>query len=154
MHIGALARATGRSIHTIRWYERQGLMRDVARDGGGRRVYGAEHVAWLRFLDRLRFTGLSIREMRTYARLAASAGDNLAEQRELLERHRDAVCGRMRELADAVALIEWKIDFYRRWEETGTRPAEGGRPSIDTLRQPRLQSPRSARNQRAPVESP
>ena len=53
-HIGRLARETGRSVHTIRWYEKQGLMPGVTRDAGGRRVYMTQHIGWLLFLDRLR----------------------------------------------------------------------------------------------------
>jgi hypothetical protein len=55
-HIGVLSARTGRSIHTIRWYEAQGLIPGVARDGGGRRVYGELHVGWLALMDRLRRT--------------------------------------------------------------------------------------------------
>jgi DNA-binding transcriptional MerR regulator len=72
-HIGRLARETGRSVHTIRWYEKQGLMPGVTRDPGGRRVYVTQHIGWLLFLDRLRYAGMTVREMRRYASLAARA---------------------------------------------------------------------------------
>src|SRR5215207_11397676 len=52
--IGWLATKAGRSVHTIRWYERQGLLPGVTRDAGGRRVYLPEHVQWLALMDRLR----------------------------------------------------------------------------------------------------
>ena len=52
--IGELSARSGRSIHTIRWYEAQGLMPGVQRDGGGRRVYAEGHVAWLQLMQRLR----------------------------------------------------------------------------------------------------
>ena len=68
-HIGALAQRTGRSIHTIRWYEAQGLIPGVERDGGGRRVYGDLHVGWLDLMDRLRRSGMSIAEHRAALRL-------------------------------------------------------------------------------------
>jgi DNA-binding transcriptional MerR regulator len=44
MKIGELARLSGRSVHTIRWYEAQGLMPGAAREAGGRRVFSAVHV--------------------------------------------------------------------------------------------------------------
>lgn len=47
LHIGDIAGRTGRSVHTIRWYERQGLIPGVSRDAGGRRVYSDYHVGWL-----------------------------------------------------------------------------------------------------------
>ena len=57
LHIGEVATRTGRSVHAIRWYEAQGLVPGVERDGGGRRVYTEHHVGWLEFMDRLRGTG-------------------------------------------------------------------------------------------------
>ena len=65
-HIGALANRSGRSIHTIRWYETQGLIPGVERDAGGRRIYVEQHVGWLQLMERLRHTGMSIAEMRAY----------------------------------------------------------------------------------------
>jgi DNA-binding transcriptional MerR regulator len=66
LHIGDIASRTGRSVHTIRWYERQGLIPGVCRDGGGRRVYSDYHVGWLDLMERLRSTGMSIKVMREY----------------------------------------------------------------------------------------
>ena len=63
LRIGELAERTGRSVHTIRWYERQGLIPGVVRDSGGRRVYHERHVSWLELIERLRFTGMSIAQM-------------------------------------------------------------------------------------------
>ena len=56
MHIGRLSRLTGRSVHTIRWYESQQLIPGVRRDLQGRRTYVVSHVAWLELLDRLKRT--------------------------------------------------------------------------------------------------
>ncbi|MGA2730769.1 MAG: MerR family DNA-binding transcriptional regulator [Terracidiphilus sp.] len=46
-HAGELATRTGRSVHTIRWYETQGLMPGVLRDSGNRRVYSELHLSWI-----------------------------------------------------------------------------------------------------------
>jgi DNA-binding transcriptional MerR regulator len=70
LRIGEVASRTGRSVHTIRWYEQQGLLPGVTRDATGRRVYSEYHVGWLDLMDRLRFTGMSITQMRQYTALA------------------------------------------------------------------------------------
>ncbi len=62
LRIGALAKHTGRSGHTIRWYEAQGLMPGLRRDVAGRRRYSAEHIGWLDLMARLRATRKSITE--------------------------------------------------------------------------------------------
>ena len=119
IRIGDLARETGRSVHAIRWYEQQGLIPHVVRDGGGRRTY---HVEWLRFLERLRFTGMAIREMRAYADLVVAGHRSLGERQTLLARHRMAVAARIGELSAALGLIDEKVAYYREWQENRRRP--------------------------------
>ena len=84
LHIGELARQTGRSIHTIRWYESQGLIPGVTRDRGRRRVYTEYHIGWLDLMERLRFTGMSVRQMREYTALAKQGAVTLPQRRAAL----------------------------------------------------------------------
>lgn len=121
--IGELAARSGRSVHTIRWYDAQGLMPGVLRDGGGRRVFSARHVEWLALLDRLRSTGMSIAEMRAYTALVRQGRTSLARQRELLATHRERVAASIDAWQAALALIDAKLDFYAQWIATGERPA-------------------------------
>ena len=69
-YIGGFARLTGRSVHTIRWYEAQGLIPGVVRDRGGRRVYVRDHVDHLIFLEQLRRTGMTVKETRRFSGLS------------------------------------------------------------------------------------
>jgi DNA-binding transcriptional MerR regulator len=121
-HIGELGRRTGRSVHTIRWYEAQGLMPGVARDGGGRRVYGTLHASWLDLMDRLRRTGMSIAEMRRYTALVMQGSATLKERQALLAAHRVRVTETIAQWTDALALIDSKIDYYEEWAQSGKRP--------------------------------
>lgn len=123
LHIGALASRTGRSVHTIRWYETQGLIPGVARDGTGRRVYTEQHVGWLLLMERLRATGMSIAEMRRYTRLVQQGRSTLAERNELLRAHRQRVLDTIAQWTESLALLDAKIAFYDRWQVEGRRPA-------------------------------
>jgi DNA-binding transcriptional MerR regulator len=69
LRIGELAQRTGRSVHTIRWYEQQGLLPPVPRLGT-HRLYSNRHVEWLELMDRLRLSGMPIAELRRYTALA------------------------------------------------------------------------------------
>jgi DNA-binding transcriptional MerR regulator len=122
-HIGELAALTGRSVHTIRWYETQGLMPGVERDSGGRRVYRAQHLGWLELMHRLRSTGMSIAAMREYAALVADGKGTLKQRRMRLAEHREHVKRHIAELAQSVKLLDRKLKFYDEWIETGTQPA-------------------------------
>jgi DNA-binding transcriptional MerR regulator len=122
LHIGALSARTGHSVHTIRWYEAQGLMPGVQRDGGGRRVYADGHVGWLELMQRLRRTGMSIAEMRRYTSLVRQGKSTLAARQAMLQEHRERVQRTIGEWQQALVLLDSKIDFYGQWQRTGQRP--------------------------------
>ena len=115
LHIGELARLSGRSVHTIRWYEAQHLMPGAARDAGGRRMFSQAHVEWLALLDRLRASGMSIRDMQAYARLVRQGKPALADCRRMLQSHREKVEQRAADLRQALALVDRKIALYDQW---------------------------------------
>jgi len=122
LRIGELSSRTGRSIHTIRWYETQGLVPGVVRDAANRRVYSEQHVGWLDLMDRLRRTGMSIAEMREYTTLVQQGRTTLQQRREVLSRHRERVRERIAECTEALVLLDGKIDFYGQWLAPGRRP--------------------------------
>jgi len=122
LRIGELATRTRRSVHTIRWYESQGLMPGVARDAADRRVYNELHVSWLELMERLRGTGMSIADMREYTALVMQGKNTLKARQAMLAAHRTRVLQKIAELQEALVLIDGKIDFYGEWVASGQRP--------------------------------
>lgn len=121
-HIGRLVELTGRSEHTIRWYERQGLIPNVGRDRGGRRVYEQGHVDHLIFLEWLRLTGMTVADMRTFTDLSMQGWRTLEKRQELLNTHRQTVEQRIVDLQVALDLIEAKTEYFSRWASQKKRP--------------------------------
>jgi DNA-binding transcriptional MerR regulator len=122
LRIGDIASRTGRSIHTIRWYEAQGLIPGISRDGGGRRVFSEYHVGWLDLMDRLRHTGMSIKQLREYTALVKQGSRTLKQRRALLAAHRARVQENIAQWSEALELVEAKIEFYDEWVARGERP--------------------------------
>jgi DNA-binding transcriptional MerR regulator len=122
LRIGKLARLTGRSVHTIRWYEAQRLIPGVRRDLQGRRVYNEQHVEWLALLDRLRRSGMSIKGLREYASMVRKGALSLRERQQLLREHRRLIEERIADLTQAMAVVDAKIEFYAKWLRTGVQP--------------------------------
>ena len=122
LRIGKLASLTGRSVHTIRWYEAQRLIPGVRRDLQGRRIYNEQHVEWLALLDRLRRSGMSIKELQDYASLVRKGSASLRERQQLLRTHRQLIEQRIADLAQALEVIDSKIEFYAKWLRTGVQP--------------------------------
>jgi DNA-binding transcriptional MerR regulator len=107
------AQASGVTAHTLRYYERAGLLDPIDRNGSGHRRYRDEDLERIRFLTKLRSTGMPIREVRRYAELM-KRGEQTNEQRmALLEAHRKSVLHRLEETKRNLELIEWKINYYR-----------------------------------------
>jgi DNA-binding transcriptional MerR regulator len=75
LKIGELARQTGLSIKTIRYYERRGLLEQPPRTQGGYRLYGPEEVASVRFVQRAKLLGLMLAEIRELVRLAVRCNE-------------------------------------------------------------------------------
>ncbi|KWV48859.1 MerR family transcriptional regulator [Bradyrhizobium macuxiense] len=123
LYIGDIARRSGRSVHTIRWYEAQGLMPGVIRDRGRRRVYSDYHIGWLDLMERLRLTGMSIRQLREYTALVKQGSASLRKRRALLAEHQLRVQAMIAKWTEALALVDAKIEFYDEWVAGGTRPA-------------------------------
>jgi DNA-binding transcriptional MerR regulator len=111
--ISGAARASGVSAHTLRYYERAGLLDPVDRAASGHRRYAEEDLARIQFLTKLRSTGMPIRQIREYAELMRR-GDNTHEARlALLAAHRDAVRAHLAETERNLELIDYKIGYYR-----------------------------------------
>lgn len=112
MKIGELARQTGLSAHTIRYYERIGLLPYADRDRSRQRDYDASILLWIDFLGRLKTTGMPIREMLRYAALRQRGDSTEAERRTLLEQHRERVRAHVADLEACLLVLDTKIAGY------------------------------------------
>jgi DNA-binding transcriptional MerR regulator len=112
MRIGELAAVSGLSAHTIRYYERIGLMPAASRNGSGHRSYAPQTLAWIEFLGRLKTTGMPISEMLRYAKLRERGADSEAERRALLVAHRKAVRAHVDDLMECLNVLDAKIAGY------------------------------------------
>ena len=118
--IATTADRLGVSAHTLRYYERIGLVR-VDRDASGRRRYDTAGVRRLVFLTRMRTSGMPIRDLRRYVELVEAGRDTVPERLSLLTEHRDDLRARIDELQLALAATDYKIAAYtRELEEQAT----------------------------------
>ncbi len=112
--IGQVATLTGLSAHTLRWYERVGLLEGVARDAYGNRQYTRRDLRRLTMLVRLRTTGMPVIEMQRYAELLRGGDATEPERARLLEAHRDRVQAHIADLHRDLDMINRKLASYRR----------------------------------------
>ena len=115
---GQAAEKTGFSLDALRYYERIGLLDNIARTAGGQRVFTADDLAWLGILRCLRDTGMPINRMIRYAELARGGDETMAERTELLEAHDDSIERKIADLRAEQRHIREKIAWYRSAQST------------------------------------
>jgi DNA-binding transcriptional MerR regulator len=112
--IAEAARRTGVSAHTLRYYERAGLVvTPVGRTASGRRRYRELDLKWIIICTKLRDTGMPIAGIRRYAELVAAGPGNEGERLALLEAHREQVRAALAQARQSLAVLDHKIDVYR-----------------------------------------
>lgn len=110
--ISEVAEETGLTAHTLRWYERIGLLDPVDRSHSGQRRYNEADLARLAFLGRLRLTGMPVADMLRYVELAREGERTTGERRDILVAQREEVLQRIADLHATLAVLDHKIDFY------------------------------------------
>ena len=114
LSIGELARLTGLSPHTLRFYETAGLLRPVVRSASGHRRYRAQDQLWLAFVLRLKKTGMPLAEIRRYADLREQGEGSLSPRLAMLKLHHERLVSQIHELQECSAALEEKISLYER----------------------------------------
>jgi len=109
--VGEAAEKCGLSQHTLRWYERIGLLPAIERGSDGRRRYRDSDLDWLSLLTKLRATGMPVRDMQRYAELVRS-GAGHAERLDLLIKHREEVRRALAAQRETLKLLDAKIGSY------------------------------------------
>ena len=117
LSIQQVAAVTQLSTHTLRYYERIGLLAPIERASSGHRRYSSQDIAWINFLTRLRATGMPIREMQQFAELRRQGDRTFSQRRQLLEIHQQHVHQQLDELTRNLKVIQEKIQHYKELEE-------------------------------------
>lgn len=112
--IQQMAQVTGLSAHTLRYYERAGLMQQrVGRDhSSGYRSYTQRDVDWIHFIKRLRATGMPIRDVQRYTELMRRGDETIPARLELMRQHRQHVAQHLSEVEQHLSAINYKIALY------------------------------------------
>jgi DNA-binding transcriptional MerR regulator len=114
LSIAEAAHRTGVSTHTLRYYERAGLVvTPVDRTANGRRRYQQLDLDWITICTKLRATGMPIKTIRRYAQLVSAGPGNEQERLALMEAHRAEVTAKLAEVQENLKVINHKIDVYR-----------------------------------------
>lgn len=114
--IQQVARLSGLTVHTLRYYEKIGLLEGVARNEHGYRLYTESDLAWIEFLIRLRETGMSMSDMKRFSDLRSEGESTIRARRQMLMAHQAKINEHMKLLRKYAESIQKKVDYYQALE--------------------------------------
>lgn len=114
--IQQISQLTGLTVHTLRYYEKIGMLNDVARNEHGYRQYQESDILWIEFLIRLRETGMPINEMKRFSDLRSQGESTIRERREMLEAHQEDINAQINALKENLMSIRDKVIYYKTLE--------------------------------------
>lgn len=110
--IAQVSEASGLSSSTLRFYEEEGLIPPVPRDGAGNRRYGEAEVGRVNTIRCLRAAGLSLPEMKRYFAMMEEGEETLRVRREILQETRERLRHQHREIKRCLDYLALKLDHY------------------------------------------
>ena len=131
-----VAKRTGLTAYTLRYYERIGLIAPIGRAPGGQRRYAASDMAWIEFLLRLRTTDMPIGKMQTFAKLRGAGDSTVPDRRQMLEEHLTQVLSEIEAMRQSAEALQAKIEYYRSFEQSLASGSHSDEGHADEHRKP------------------
>lgn len=112
MKIGEIANKTNLPASTLRYYEKKRLLK-VDRDKNGRRYYKESDIEWIKFIRRLKETGMLIKDIQHYSELRYVGSITMPERLQILQLHRNYVLEQQLKWTEYLQNLDDKIEFYQ-----------------------------------------
>ncbi|WP_250657847.1 MerR family transcriptional regulator [Alkalimarinus coralli] len=116
MYISDISERTGLSIHTLRYYEKEGLLNNISRNGSGRRVYTGNDLDWVIWIQRLKSTGMSLDKIKQFSDLRSLGDTSISARKNMLIDHAQQLKADIQRLTNELDIVEYKIEAYKEKE--------------------------------------
>lgn len=114
--ISEFSKKTKISVHTLRYYEKEGLIKPV-RNEHNYRLYSDKDYDWIDFINKLKQTGISLQEIKKYAYLRELGDGTITERKNLLLKHRVKILTEYEKVSKNLSLLDDKIALYQQMEK-------------------------------------
>lgn len=129
--VGEMAKVLDIPASTLRYYDKEGLLPFVERSRGGIRMFTEKDYEWLKVIECLKKSGLSIKEIRAFIDMTSRGDDSLRERFDLFDSRRRTVEKQIEDMRKTLALLEFKCWYYSRAIEDGTEENIRSMPAED-----------------------
>lgn len=118
--IGQVAQKTGLSVHTLRYYEKEGLLPFVRKNSSGLRVFSDSDLGWLELIECLKATGLHLKGIKQYIDWYIEGDSTLQQRLDMFKQQKIRIEEQMAELQKHMNKINYKIELYTKAVAAGT----------------------------------
>ena len=108
------------SIHTLRYYDKEGLLPFVQRTENGRRVFSDRDIILLSTIECLKATGMPLKDIRQYVDWCVEGKETIPQRYELVKNQKKVLEDQMAQLQKMLNAINYKCEFYKQALETGS----------------------------------
>ena len=129
--VGEMAKVLDIPASTLRYYDKEGLLPFVERSRGGIRMFTEKDYEWLKVIECLKKSGLSIKEIQAFIDMTSRGDDSLRERFDLFDSRRRTVEKQIEDMRKTLALLEFKCWYYSRAIEDGTEENIRSMPAED-----------------------
>ena len=119
MYISEVSERLGLSVHTLRYYESEGILGPITREASGKRLYSNSDLEWLIWIQRLKSTGMSLSDIKAFSNLRLLGDDSLTDRKNMLAQHAEALKIEIAHLQGELNLVESKVKAYEERENKG-----------------------------------
>ncbi len=133
--IGEVAKKTGLTTHTLRYYEKEGLLPFVHKSSSGLRVFSDNDLGWLAMIECLKDTGMPLKGIKQYIDWFAAGDTTLPQRLQMFQTHRHHVQEQIKQYQNNLKKLDFKIKLYEKAVELGNFDQAMQDPEIEKLRQ-------------------
>ncbi len=117
MNIGEVSKTTGLSLDTLRYYEKIGIVNNVERTSGGKRIYSQQNIDQINFISCMKKAGCSLEVIKEYMKLYEAGDATRSERIELLEGQKEKLLNKVEEINSSIDYLTSKIKYTKNHKE-------------------------------------
>lgn len=118
--VGEMAKLLNLPASTLRYYDKQGLLPFVERSKTGIRMFQEKDYEWLKIIECLKKSGLTLSEIKDYIYMAIRGDETIDERLHLFLEQKEIVKQKISELQKTLEIVEFKCWYYETAKKEGT----------------------------------
>lgn len=118
--ISQVAEKCGLTAHTLRYYDKEGLLPFVERSAAGIRKFKEADLEWLGIITCLKETGLPVKQIKQFIDWCLEGDDALAQRYNVFVEQKKSIEAQMAVLQKHLDKVNYKIWYYKTALEAGT----------------------------------